>query len=478
MQVTSEPSHLGLQHPTAIPEDLASLARRFAEDLSAVVIPVGGDKRPLITGWRELRISDCLNPKYLRRFSNEAQAIGVVLGQVSGHLCSIDCDSDQALEQFLNANPRFSESLVTRAARGGNVWIRVRGTYPPLSKLLLDGRAWGEWRAEGGYTIVTGRHPSGVLYRSNGRLPITVGFAEIVWPEGVGIKSDRRKETRGLQGGNSSATLPAVMLRAEGLNSCLPESCDSTPLRNTPDSIGDVGGGRVPRIGGNGISKPAIPDPPSAAVPDSSEVEMTLARLRERSDAETGLRRDNPSMARLYDTLIANRYSPEPHARNDFLVQAVPFLYRAVAPDLIEPLVSHYYRCHRALFRDSLAQHQREARSLFEGVAHSWRAALPKAEGTLYDALPEREKTAYRICRDLAMRSETPGAPGVFFLSCEHLADRLGLHSPQAQRVIHLLVGIGCLEVVKKGMRRESGVSPCATSYRWLLPLPEVVSSP
>ena len=39
-----------------------------------------------------------------------------------------------------------------------------------------------------------------------------------------------------------------------------------------------------------------------------------------------------------------------PHQRNAFLNEAIPFLYRAVAPNLIKPLIEVFYIVHRPIF--------------------------------------------------------------------------------------------------------------------------------
>ena len=68
---------------------------------------------------------------------------------------------------------------------------------------------------------------------------------------------------------------------------------------------------------------------------------------------------------------------------------------------------------------------------------------MPKLQGlsnpyrrTIYEALPEDERDAFRICRDLAKLPTPEREPLTFFVSCNHLGDRLRLHPPEAQRIL------------------------------------------
>jgi P4 family phage/plasmid primase-like protien len=93
-------------------------------------------------------------------------------------------DSDGELDGFLQLNPALQGTLVTKGARGGQIWCRIDGEHPHLTKLKTDdGTDWGEWRADGGQSVIHGTHPTGVPYqRLNNAPPVTIRFAEIVWP--------------------------------------------------------------------------------------------------------------------------------------------------------------------------------------------------------------------------------------------------------------------------------------------------------
>jgi P4 family phage/plasmid primase-like protien len=182
--------------PTLVPNiinlsPLNSVKELLGNDVVLLPIP-SGQKRPTISSWPSITIERMSDPAYLAQFTGN---IGVVLGEASGSLCSIDVDCDEDLEAFRALNPQFQETLQTRGVRGGNIWFRVVADYPKLTKIVsVDGEAWGEFRSTGGQTIVHGVHPSGVSYqRLVDRCPMEVAFDSIIWPDDLvlpWLKSD------------------------------------------------------------------------------------------------------------------------------------------------------------------------------------------------------------------------------------------------------------------------------------------------
>ncbi|MEI7773367.1 MAG: phage/plasmid primase, P4 family [Verrucomicrobiota bacterium] len=148
-----------------------------------VLVPIPrGQKRPVAKGWQNTNSTKMLNVDYKRALSQGN--IGVLLGAPSDGLCAVDIDSDEELEGFLALNPTLRETLITKGARGAQIWCKVEGDYPPLTKLKTEsGQEYGEWRADGGQSVVHGTHPSGVHYqRLKDAPPVTISFKQIVWP--------------------------------------------------------------------------------------------------------------------------------------------------------------------------------------------------------------------------------------------------------------------------------------------------------
>lgn len=161
---------------------------RHVRDLvgdKAVLIPVEkGQKKPAIPDWQKLTIDKMSEPTYLAQL--EKGNIGVLLGSPSNDLCAIDIDDDAAIEPFLNLNPLLRFTLRTRGARGAQFWINVTDDYPKLTKLKSKvGADWGEWRADGGQSVIYGIHPDTqkpytVEHKAK---PVEMAFADIQWPD-------------------------------------------------------------------------------------------------------------------------------------------------------------------------------------------------------------------------------------------------------------------------------------------------------
>jgi hypothetical protein len=177
-----------------------------------------GSKIPAYKGWRNLTYAQTQTDAYQRdlcHYSNTA----VVLGGVD-NLCPIDCDTKLMLDEMLSLNPAFASSLITRGERGGQIWLYVTGNRPKKVEKLKVGRKCpiafgakesgsdgrfevGEFRAEGGASIIRGIHPCGCCYiwLSCGPI-ITVDFDDINWPEDIIIPwgHDYRRDTTSTTG--------------------------------------------------------------------------------------------------------------------------------------------------------------------------------------------------------------------------------------------------------------------------------------
>ena len=152
----------------------------------AVLLPIPhGEKGPKSKNWQKLRQED-MTPDFLARL-NHGSNIGVLLGQPSGGLCSIDFDDDAELEVFREANPQLADTLESHGARGGNLWFRFTGVFPKSGKIKRAGKAIGEFRGTGCQTVIVGRHPCGCYYRNNGKRPADISFKSIRWPTGLNL---------------------------------------------------------------------------------------------------------------------------------------------------------------------------------------------------------------------------------------------------------------------------------------------------
>jgi hypothetical protein len=157
-----------------------------------VLLPIKrGNKGPsgkAMYGWENFTAPKMQEPEYLARLNNGSN-IGVKLGD---QRATIDLDHDEAVEPFLNLNPKLRETLRSRRKRGCNFWVRIKGDYPTSCKLKTrSGEDWGEWRADGNQTVIHGI----AIDRNKGETkptaytiinsvkPIELAFDEIRWPQ-------------------------------------------------------------------------------------------------------------------------------------------------------------------------------------------------------------------------------------------------------------------------------------------------------
>jgi phage/plasmid-associated DNA primase len=162
------------------------LKKLLGNDAVLLWLPLGF-KRPdsSFTGWQKTTISDTLEPAYQAKLAEGN--IGVLVGDPSGGICSIDIDHDDEVEPFLELNPILATTLRSKGKRGCNLWVQMAGDYPKAGKLVTnEGGAWGEWRSTGNQTVIHGKHPDGMDYRLEVEArPIRIHFADIVWPDSL-----------------------------------------------------------------------------------------------------------------------------------------------------------------------------------------------------------------------------------------------------------------------------------------------------
>ena len=172
-----------------------SILTRLGGPAVLLAIPYG-EKGPHSSGWQNTTLADMERPDYLANL-NRGGNIGVLLGDPSLGLCTIDLDEAVAQAAFLACNPTLATTLRTVRVRGGNIWVRVRGTFPASGKLKVhdtqtgEWRAVGEWRADGNQTVIHGSamdpakgETQPTAYRRVVDAPPAelASFAEIVWP--------------------------------------------------------------------------------------------------------------------------------------------------------------------------------------------------------------------------------------------------------------------------------------------------------
>lgn len=395
-----------------------------------VLLPIPDKKKgPIFKGWQNTTVEQTKESKYQRKLQNGN--IGVLLGEASNGLCSIDLDSDEVFNEFLELNPKLKETLQTKGARGANVWVRIIGDYPKLSKFA----DWGEWRANGGQTVIHGVHPLGKPYKIiNEAKPVEIRFEEIIWPKYLNLPWENDKDT------TSTTNKPSPSFNSSNkLNNC---------KLYTYNSIDYITKGKIdlPKI------KRLI------------KAEKESDKRREIFFNDLGKK----NLVELYKTYIYKFYSGETSNRNDIIVKASNRLFYAVGIDTGIKLLMEFYDIYCDFYKDSREQHKKECVAMFEGLENTYITNLPDEENELYEICDSRGRDVFRILRDLASLDKPDNEKGIFYLPCHNLASRLEIHDIQAQRLIHRFIKYGLVKVVEKGLQWGKGEKRRATTYKWL----------
>jgi Bifunctional DNA primase/polymerase, N-terminal len=169
---------------------------------NAVLLPIPiREKGPRFDGWQRTTFEHTQTKKYMEDLQNYPNT-GVLLGDLSNGLCSWDWDTTQALDDFTRANPIYDDSLWSAAVHGAQIWAyfpcerphQVHPLYVRKGSVIAGdkkpdkhGRVKvGEFRAEGGQSVIRGIHPEGVEYRIlRHNVPITISdfYATVLHPD-------------------------------------------------------------------------------------------------------------------------------------------------------------------------------------------------------------------------------------------------------------------------------------------------------
>ena len=208
----------------------------------------------------------------------------------------------------------------------------------------------------------------------------------------------------------------------------------------------------------------------SVSLCDITKGNEVLANIEAANKRRNALKRRFPQLAELYERFIEPKFQAAAGHRNSFIVEAAPVVYRVVCVPLALQLLDFFYDMHPDLFKDSPEQHHYEAQKMLESVAASYRESLSAIERKIYDVLSGVEQDAFRILRDLALRSEPKREPFQFFMSCKQLGDRLQIDRQSAYRLLRRFEReYRLITCVDKGKPWTPGEEPRASVFRWLL---------
>ena len=177
-----------------------------------ILLPVEARaKGPRIQGWDQKTQEDMRREDWQEQIEHHPNT-GVLLGEASGGLCTLDFDVEHLVEPFLELNPPLRNSLRTRGKKGCQIWLwlmpdsrlaqiglpswpvrryNVNHRTEVLEATGADGKAVQtplvavEWRGGGGcQSIIQGIHPEGMVYQVVvDQPPLPCRFRAIIWPQ-------------------------------------------------------------------------------------------------------------------------------------------------------------------------------------------------------------------------------------------------------------------------------------------------------
>lgn len=189
---------------------------------------------------------------------------------------------------------------------------------------------------------------------------------------------------------------------------------------------------------------------------------------------------DFDGLAALFQNLVSRRYGkPQRGTRNGLMVEITASCFCALAPEFVLAFAVEYFKQHADVFADyPLETYQREVESMLTGCLRDYPQRLSEGERHAYAALGcQREQAAFRIAQSLSKcESDATVPPPLFFLSCPNLADRLGIFCMSAGLTLKHFEAMGIIKLEVPGVKRAKGQKGIAAVYRWMLPLPKLIT--
>ena len=158
--------------------DLAAFYQSWGRVVFIAVAP--RDKKPLRPHWQDVTFEQSLEPDY--QDSLRLGNLGVLHGPPSANLVAVDCDSEESVKLWLEANPWSANTRQARGKNGRRFYFRIKGSYP--ARRVPFGSRLGEWHGGKTQTVIDGIHPDGPPFVVlNPLSPILeVSFERFAWP--------------------------------------------------------------------------------------------------------------------------------------------------------------------------------------------------------------------------------------------------------------------------------------------------------
>jgi hypothetical protein len=172
---------------------LSDKLARFGDDGIPLIVPYGSKGKftgspfdRYMYGYQKRTRADTLKPDYQRDLHSKTPH-NVAMRQGGGltRVVAFDVDTldESILEELLLANPKLRNTFWTKAAKGPTIWFKIKGPYLERKHTIdVEGHKI-EWRG-GGYSIIHGKHPDGMMYEVvNPAELVEIEWAELTCPD-------------------------------------------------------------------------------------------------------------------------------------------------------------------------------------------------------------------------------------------------------------------------------------------------------
>jgi hypothetical protein len=219
----------------------------------------------------------------------------------------------------------------------------------------------------------------------------------------------------------------------------------------------------------------ALTNPLSESLPATEPLTVTVS-VRQISNPEintTALRikkfnefkNKQPEVYELYQKIISPLIEIAPNKRNETLLKFVPIAYTSMSYFNAQLIAEQLLIINNDVFKGTMEEHLKSFQALWKGQELGYLNRLSSDEIVIYQILSERQKTIFRILKDLSQRKPDRS----FFMSGAELIKRVDPKMHGNRELTQFYKDYNIIEIIKKG---DSGTRPNrrASEYKWILP--------
>jgi hypothetical protein len=172
-----------------------------------------------------------------------------------------------------------------------------------------------------------------------------------------------------------------------------------------------------------------------------------------------------PEVYELYQKIISPLIEIAPNKRNETLLKFVPIAYTSISYYNAYLIAEQLLILNSDVFKGTKEEHLNSFQSLWKGQEADYLNRLSSEESSIYQLLSDRQKTIFRILKDLSQRKPDRS----FYMSGVELSKRVDPKMHGYRELRQFYIDYNIIEITKKG---DSGTrsNRRASEYKWILP--------